>query len=144
MFENIFTPLTNDFIIKIILVFIAGFIVGAEREARGKIAGISTHIFVIGGAMFFTFLSPIADPTSPARLTAQIVTGIGFLGAGIILKFGKDQIRNLTTAASIWFSAALGIAIGMGFYTIAIIATFFSFIVPRMPHFTKKKEHHDR
>jgi len=98
---NIFTPLTNDFIIKIIFVFITSFIVGAEREARRKIAEISTRTFVISGAMLFTFLSPMAYPTSPARLTAQIVTGIGFLGAEIILKFGKDQIMNLATAANI-------------------------------------------
>jgi hypothetical protein len=83
-----------------------------EREA----AGISTNCFVIGGSMIFTYLSAAVDPNSTTRIAAQLVTGIGFLGAGIILKGELDRkITNLTTAASIWFSAAIGMAIGFNF-----------------------------
>ena len=92
-----------DFLIGIGLSLLAGFLIGAERESRGKAAGISTHCFVIAGSMIFTYLSAHIDPNSTSRIAAQLVTGIGFLGAGIILKSESDQrITNLTTAA-VWF-----------------------------------------
>ncbi|MBI2666954.1 MgtC/SapB family protein, partial [Candidatus Woesearchaeota archaeon] len=100
--------------------------------------GISTHSFVIGGSMLFTILSLAADPSSPARIAAQIVTGVGFLGAGIILKGEEGKITNLTTAASLWFAAALGMAIGFGWYVMAIIATIYALILPRIPEMKKK------
>ena len=70
-----------DFLIGIAISLAAGFLIGAEREARGKPAGISTHSFVIAGSMIFTYLSAHVDPTSTSRIAAQLVTGIGFLGA---------------------------------------------------------------
>lgn len=120
-----------------ILVFslIIGYVIGAERESRGKAAGISTHCLVIGGAAVFTFASLWLDPQSPARVAAQIVTGVGFLGAGIILKDNSGEIRNLTTAASIWFSASIGLAIGFGWYAIALLAMIYAITVPRIPHY---------
>jgi len=142
MIEKILTGHEIEFLINIIICLIAGFLIGAERESRGKSAGISTQSLVIGGAMMFTFISLIMDPNSPSRIAAQIVTGIGFLGAGIILKGKKGKITNLTTAASIWFSASIGMAIGFKWYLIAIIAVLYSLIVPRIPHvssFYKKK-----
>src|SRR3989344_5527278 len=97
-----------SFIIKVLLSVASGFLIGLERELKSKPAGISTHSLVIGGSMLFTVLSLSLDPNSPARVAAQIVSGIGFLGAGMIL-IGKGQrIRNLTTAASVWFAAAIG------------------------------------
>lgn len=77
------------------------------------------------------------DPASQSRIAAQVVTGIGFLGAGLIIKDGTS-IRNLTTAASIWFSGAIGMSIGFGYYQIAIIATIASIIIPRIPHLKYK------
>ena len=134
-----------DFVIDILVSLAAGFIIGAEREARGKAAGISTNCFVIGGAMIFTYLSAAVDPNSTTRIAAQLVTGIGFLGAGIILKGELDRkITNLTTAASIWFSAAIGMAIGFNFYFIAALSVAFAVLVPRIPHISKIKTNIDR
>lgn len=134
-----------DFAIDIILSLAAGFIIGAERESRGKAAGISTNCFVIGGSMIFTYLSAAVDPTSTSRIAAQLVSGIGFLGAGIILKGEiENKITNLTTAASIWFSAAIGMAIGFDYYFIALVAVAFAVGVPRIPHISKIKGNIDR
>jgi putative Mg2+ transporter-C (MgtC) family protein len=127
-----------DLLIDVGLALLAGFLIGAERESRGKPAGISTHCFVIGGSMIFTYLSAHVDPNSSSRIAAQLVTGVGFLGAGIILKSEADErITNLTTAASIWFSASIGMAIGFNFYVLAIIAIAFAVLVPRMPHLSR-------
>ena len=100
---------------------------------------------MIEGSMIFTYISAVVDPNSPSRIAAQIVTGIGFLGTGIILKGeqlfdnkGSDnplnrKVFNLTTSASIWFSSAIGMAIGFNFYFIAIVSIAFAVIVPRIP-----------
>jgi putative Mg2+ transporter-C (MgtC) family protein len=138
--ENFLRGYEIDFIIGIVISLLAGFLIGAEREARGKPAGISTHCFVIAGSMIFTYLSAQVDPTSTSRIAAQLVTGIGFLGAGIILKSESDErITNLTTAASIWFAASIGMAIGFKFYFIALVAIAFAVLVPRIPHISKLK-----
>lgn len=134
-----------EFLIGILLSLAAGFIIGAERESRGKPAGISTNSLVIGGSMLFAYLSSVIDPNSTSRIAAQIVSGIGFLGAGMILKGEIDKkITNLTTAASIWFSAAIGMAIGFQFYIIAIVAVIFAVVVPRIPHISKIKNNLDQ
>jgi putative Mg2+ transporter-C (MgtC) family protein len=130
-------PVEYQFLIALALSIILGFLIGAERESRGKDAGISTHTLVIVGAMLFTFLSALVDPTSTSRIAAQIVTGIGFLGAGLILKDGGN-VKNLTTAASLWVAGAIGMAIGFGFLAIAVIAAIASAVVPRIPHFHRK------
>lgn len=126
-------PLTLSFIIDLFIAIALGVMIGGERELRNKDAGISTHAFVICGAMLFTFMSMTVDPASKSRIAAQIVSGIGFLGAGLILKDGAS-VRNLTTAASIWFAGAIGMAIGFGYHQIAIIAAFASVFIPRIPH----------
>jgi putative Mg2+ transporter-C (MgtC) family protein len=134
---NWMTGYESAFTIKLALCLVLGAMIGVERELRNKPAGISTHCFVIGGACLFTFVSTVADPNSPARIAAQIVSGVGFLGAGMILKSEDNSIRNLTTAAAIWFAAAVGMAIGVGWYVIAIIASIYAVIVPRIPHVKK-------
>lgn len=134
-------PLTITFINGLALSLLLGYMMGAERELRGKDAGISTHIFVLAGSMMFTLLSMTVDPASTSRISAQIVTGIGFLGAGLILKDGAS-VRNLTTAASLWFAAAVGMTIGYGFYAIAVIAGVVSVFVPRIRHFKKEPFEH--
>ncbi len=127
-----------DFLIRLGLSLLCGLLIGTERELRGKPAGISTNSFVIGGAAMFTFVSLAVDPNSPARIAAQVVSGVGFLGAGMILKSDKDgTVTNLTTAASIWFSAAIGVAIGFGWYLIAASAVVYALVVPRIPHISK-------
>lgn len=134
-----------DFLIDIGLSLLAGFLIGAERESRGKPAGISTHCLVIGGTMIFTYISAQADPNSTSRIAAQVVSGIGFLGAGMILKSeSTEKITNLTTAAAVWFAAAIGMAIGFNFYFMALVAIAFAVLVPRIPHISKIKESIDR
>lgn len=140
MLDNWQIGLQLEFLIDILFALAAGFVIGAERESRGKPAGISTNSLVIGGAMLFTYLSAAVDPNSTSRIAAQVVSGIGFLGAGMILKGEVDKkITNLTTAASVWFSAAIGMAIGFNFYIIALAAVVFAVLVPRIPHITKIK-----
>ncbi|WP_434419954.1 MgtC/SapB family protein [Nannocystis pusilla] len=123
-----------EFLIRIAVCLLCGTTIGVERELRNKPAGISTNCFVIAGACLFTFISQQADPSSPARIAAQVVSGVGFLGAGMILKAAGDKITNLTTAASVWFAAAIGMSIGMGWYVVAAIATVYAVLVPRIPH----------
>jgi len=144
MLENLITGHEIDFLIKLVLCIIGGVLIGIERESRKKSAGISTHAFVIAGAMAFTVISLFMDPNEPARIAAQIVSGIGFLGAGIILKESNGEVINLTTAASIWFSAAIGMLIGFGWYLIAIIAIIFAIFTPRIPHIWGKADYEHR
>lgn len=124
-------------IIDLLLSLAAGFVIGAERESRGKDAGISTYSMVIVGSMLFTYISSIVDPTSESRIAAQIVSGIGFLGAGLILKDGAN-VKNLTTAASIWVAGAIGMAFGFDYHFIGIIVTVAVVFIPRIPHLNKR------
>jgi putative Mg2+ transporter-C (MgtC) family protein len=131
-------PVTITFVVDLLIAVVLGVLIGGERELRNKDAGISTHTFVICGAMLFTFMSMSVDPASKSRIAAQIVSGIGFLGAGLILKDGTT-VRNLTTAASIWFAGAIGMAIGFGYYQIAIVAALASILIPRIPHVRRER-----
>ena len=135
VFSEIFV-LERDltFFIGLLFSLAAGYFIGLERESRGKDAGISTHTFVIAGAMLFTYISLLMEPNNTLRVAANVVMGVGFLGAGIIIKNEGGHITNLTTAASLWFAAAIGMAIGLGWYIIAFVATVFSVFVPRLPH----------
>lgn len=136
--ENLPTGYEIDLLINLGISLAAGFVIGVERESRGKAAGISTHCLVIGGSMIFTFLSSVVDPNSSSRIAAQIITGVGFIGAGLILKSEVNgKVTNLTTAAAVWFAASIGMAIGYQFYFLAIIATAFAVGVPRIPHISK-------
>lgn len=137
MMTNFIGPNEINLIIDLVLSLVAGMVIGAERESRGKDAGISTHIMVIVGAMLFTYMSSLVDPASKSRIAAQIVSGIGFLGAGLIVKDGSN-VRNLTTAASIWVAGAIGMAFGFNFHLIGIIVTIVIALVPRIPHLNKK------
>jgi putative Mg2+ transporter-C (MgtC) family protein len=110
-------------------------LVGAEREARGQVAGLRTHVIVGVGSTLFTLVSAyafedflVAGPgaaaqrVDPTRIAAQIVSGIGFLGAGAIIRQGAN-VRGLTTAAALWIAAAIGMAVGAGYYFGASVAT---------------------
>ena len=94
MLDSIIGPVEIEYTLDLLLAMTLGFAVGAERESRGKDAGISTHMLVIVGAMLFTFMSMTVDPASKSRIAAQIVSGIGFLGAGLIIKEGMS-VKNL-------------------------------------------------
>jgi putative Mg2+ transporter-C (MgtC) family protein len=99
-----------------------GLVIGAEREFRGHPAGLRTMALISAGSCMFTGLGliPTFGPNiDPTRIAAQIVTGVGFLGAGSILRQG-ELVRGLTTAASIWVAASLGMAVGFGYYVVAV------------------------
>ncbi len=108
----------SEMILRLVIAAIAGGIIGFERKTVHKPAGIRTHMLVSTGAALFTLVSItfFAD-TGSARIVGGIVTGIGFLGAGTIFR-AKDQVKGLTTAASLWAVAAIGISIAVGFYLI--------------------------
>lgn len=124
-------------VVDLLLSLVAGFVIGTERESRGKDAGVSTYTMVIVGSMLFTYMSSLVDPDSQSRIAAQIVTGIGFLGAGLIIRDGAN-IKNLTTAASIWVAGAIGMAFGYNYHFIGIIVTLAVTVIPYIPHIYKK------
>lgn len=122
---------------RLLIAALLGAVVGAEREYSGHDAGLRTNILVAAGSCLFTLLSifgfPDVGPTpnvgrDPARIAAQIVSGIGFLGAGAVFRDG-DRVRGMTTAATIWLVAAIGMAAGAGSYFLAIIATVVTLVV---------------
>ena len=109
---------------RLLLAVVLGGLVGLERQTHGRPAGLRTHILVcLGSALVVTVGLSLGPAADPGRAIAGIVTGVGFLGAGVIVK-SKEIIRGLTTAACIWFVAAIGIAVGQGLYVIASASTF--------------------
>jgi putative Mg2+ transporter-C (MgtC) family protein len=122
-------PLQLDLSFRLVAAALLGLAIGFEREIHGHPAGLRTHMLVALGSGLFTVLSAYgfgegtaAAPIDPTRIAAQIVSGIGFLGAGAILKDGV-VIRGLTTAASLWATSAVGMAAGAGEYVIATVST---------------------
>ena len=110
---------------RLILALVLGGLVGIERESMGRPAGFRTHILVSTGSALIMIVSAYAfidRAGDPARLAAQVVSGIGFLGAGTIMREGAN-VRGLTTAASLWTVAGLGLTVGAGFYFAAILGT---------------------
>jgi len=100
-----------------------GFAIGLERRLGRKAAGERTFALVALGACLFTVAGlGVSDDASPSRIAAQVVTGVGFLGAGIIFHRGDGGVRGLTTAAGVWAAAAVGVAIGVGQYLLGIVA----------------------
>ena len=118
---------------RILLGFIFAAIIGLERQKKGSSAGFRTHILVCVGSTLIMLVSLhifelFRNTTSadPGRIAAGVITGIGFLGAGAIIR-SAEQIKGLTTAASIWVSAAIGLAVGCGFIFGAALVTFIAF-----------------
>jgi putative Mg2+ transporter-C (MgtC) family protein len=115
-------PSLDVLVFRFILVIIVGGLIGAEREYRSKSAGFRTMILICLGSFLFTSFSIHITGGTNDRIASNIVTGIGFLGAGVIFK-SDNRINGITTAASIWATAALGMGIADGQYTIVLIAT---------------------
>lgn len=117
-----------DMLLRLFFAAVLGGLIGIERERQGRPAGLRTHILVaVGSALLMLVSIEIANGYSkgtadPGRIAAQVVSGIGFLGAGTILREGAN-VRGLTTAASLWVAAALGLASGAGMYLAALITT---------------------
>ena len=121
--------------LRVSLAFVLGGVIGYERESIQRPAGLRTHMLVAAGASAFTVASIygfVGEGTvrDPARLAAQIVTGVGFLGAGTIWRT-PSTVRGLTTAASIWLVAALGLLAGTGLYALAVFTTICGFVTLR-------------
>lgn len=142
MFGNLHIQLDlhTDLIIlfRIVLAALLAFIPGLERELTGKFAGLRTHILVCVGACVYTLLSiygfqmRVADDiivqNDPARIAAQVITGIGFIGAGTVMRHGSN-VFGITTAATLWMCAAIGMSCGCGEYMVALIASFVTLAV---------------
>lgn len=124
-----FNPVTV--VIRVALAAIAGALVGIEREKHGHPAGIRTHMMVSLGAALTSMIglfatSELGLSSDPLRIGAQVISGVGFLGAGtILLRGGGSRITGLTSAAGLWTAAAIGLAVGMGFYLGAFLTVFF-------------------
>ena len=122
-------PSYNDIFIRLIASAILGGVVGLERERHNQPAGFRTHMILCLGATLITLISIYMAETfgnsrnsDPTRIAAQVVTGVGFLGAGAILRFGAS-IKGLTTATSLWTTAGIGLGIGAGFFYGSLLAT---------------------
>lgn len=148
--QNLFLPavLTDNAVFRLALAALLGAVIGLERGIHGRTAGLTTHLLVgLGSGLFMLLSIAVAGMAAggtqadPGRIAAQIVTGIGFIGAGAILKEGFT-IRGLTTAASLWVAAAVGTAAGAGFAEIALVAdagavlalTFLHYLERAVPH----------
>ena len=119
-----------DDIISLILAAFLGAAIGLERELSGKSAGLRTNLLICLGAAIFTIISKrlAVDEGSTTRIAAQIVTGVGFLGAGAVIQ-DRRGVHGLTTAATIWLVASIGMACGAGFRELAAIATLIVIVV---------------
>jgi putative Mg2+ transporter-C (MgtC) family protein len=121
----VFTP---EDLIKILIAVLIGGIIGFERELHSKAAGLRTITLITVGAAMFTILSSKFTDTATSRVASNILTGVGFLGAGAIL-FAEGKIRGLTTASSVWVAAALGMAVGLGQYILGVATALLVIIV---------------
>ncbi|OGI04401.1 MAG: hypothetical protein A2287_06550 [Candidatus Melainabacteria bacterium RIFOXYA12_FULL_32_12] len=136
---NLFDNINFDLLIRVLVSTVLGFAIGMERELTNKSAGLRTHILVCLGSTVFTILSiygfsNVTTPDGvrivqdPARIAAQILTGIGFIGGGAVLHHGIS-VYGLTTAATLWITASIGMATGTGSYQIAVLATILTLII---------------
>jgi putative Mg2+ transporter-C (MgtC) family protein len=117
---------------QVTLAFLAGAIIGWEREHRGAHAGIRTFGYIAMGACVFGIISRhVPFPADTGRIASQVAIGIGFIGAGVIFRTG-DHVGGLTTAATLWCTSAMGLAIAFGMYTISIATLLIIFIFLRM------------
>ena len=122
-------------LLRLLLSAVLGGVIGFERERAKKPAGLRTHILICLGACLFTVVSIYGFGGDIARVAAGVVTGIGFIGAGAIIRGGREGIiAGLTTAATIWSVAGIGLAAGAGLYLVAVVATLLILLVLIIPH----------
>ena len=128
-----------NFILRIFVAGLLGGLIGFEREFRAKEAGVRTHFIVALGSALFMVISQyaFAGRFDAARVAAQVVSGIGFIGAGVII-FQKNVIRGITTAAGLWVAAAIGLGCGAEMYSVAIAATIMTILVLETMHFVTR------
>lgn len=130
MFSEFLKPENIELFKQLLLALVLGASIGIEREVAHKSAGMRTHALVALGSALFTIISQsLSGPTiDPTRIAAQIVTGIGFLGAGMIV-FDQSRVKGLTTAAGVWTAAAIGMAVGFNLNPLAIFATLLTILI---------------
>ena len=118
-------PIELEMVLRLLLAAALGAAIGYQRERAGKQAGLRTHILISTGAALISLISidGFGDASDPARVAAGVVVGVGFLGAGVILHRQGGIVAGLTTAATIWVAAGIGLAAGTGLYIIAAVAT---------------------
>ena len=150
MLYNFMNSIHNDMILRLLVAALLGGIVGMERGSGDRPAGFRTHILVCAGSALIMLVSmygfegfadvPFKYPNNrdSARIAAQVVSGIGFLGAGTILHEGIT-VRGLTTAASLWMISAIGLATGAGMYLVSIVATIITFTTLTTFHSVEKR-----
>lgn len=130
------------FLPKILVSTICGAIIGYDREVRNKVAGIRTNVLIAVGVTILTtvsfWISKDNTNIDPTRIIGQIVTGIGFLGAGVIMKH-DDKIIGVTTAAFIWVVSAIGVMIGLGYYIVPILITVGLLIISKLFEILEKR-----
>lgn len=118
----------TEVLLRLFIATVAGGLIGLEREVVHKPAGVRTHMLVCLGSALFILVTIETLPNEAARIIAGVATGIGFLGAGTIFR-SKSEVHGLTTAASVWIVAAVGLAIGLGYYTMTLIAAILIIII---------------
>ena len=131
-------PVMLEMVLRLLLAAALGAVIGYQRERAGKQAGLRTHILISSGAALITLVSiyGFGDVSDPARVAAGVVVGVGFLGAGVILHREGGMVAGLTTAATIWVMAGVGLAAGAGLYVVATVATAIVLGVLIMPRWT--------
>ena len=124
-----------EMVLRLLLAAALGAIIGFERERAGKPAGLRTHVLICVGAALFTIASiyGFGFRADPSRIAAGVVLGIGFIGAGVILHREGGIVGGLTTAATIWAVAGIGLAAGAGLYIVSAVTTVVMLIVLRLP-----------
>lgn len=131
------SPFEMDILLRLVVATVLGGIIGFERERSGKVAGLRTHTLVSLGAGLFSAISVLLFRDLPSvngvpgydyHLIANIIVGIGFIGAGAIMRQG-DRVSGTTTAASLWITAAIGMASGLGFFREAVATTLLAYLV---------------
>jgi putative Mg2+ transporter-C (MgtC) family protein len=159
MWEEVTSTLAEEFsslpdaaevtrvMVRLLLAALLGGIVGYEREHKGKAAGLRTHMLVAMGAALFVLVPERGgmDIADMSRVIQGVVAGVGFLGAGAIIKrHSEEQVQGLTTAAGIWMTAAIGVACGLGREAIALLATLLAIVILVMlPHVVSAPPPHD-
>lgn len=128
----------TEIITKVLVAALIGALIGYERESIKKVAGLRTHMLVCLSSCILIIACLIKFPSDTSRVIAGIITGMGFIGAGTIIG-GKNKIRGITTASSLWLIAILGIIVGLGLYELAIIGAVISLVILELWRFEKKK-----
>jgi putative Mg2+ transporter-C (MgtC) family protein len=130
-----------EMILRLLLAAFLGAVIGFQREKSGKEAGLRTNMLICLGSALFTVLSVYGFPGSDtSRIAAGIATGIGFIGAGVILHRTGGTVLGLTSAATIWTVAGIGMAAGVGLYLISVVGTVLTLVVLLLPHLKKPAE----